>query len=251
MAALTGRALRPTDLSVVLLCGGLGTRMGESSRWVPKPMVEVGGHPLLWHVMQGYAAHGCRRFALCLGHLAPVIRAWWRDSPVPGWEVTLVDTGENSLTGERLRRVRSALPTTGPIFMTYGDGVAAVDLGALLGHHQSMGCLATVTALRARSRFGTLTCQGGRVIRFEEKPLLRERVSGGFFVLEPGAFDAIEPGEAFEVGALARLASAGQLAAFNHDGFWLSVDTPRDLAELNRLYSAGTSPWLASTLGTL
>ncbi len=233
---------------MVLLCGGLGTRMGDSSTRVPKPMVDVGGHPLLWHVMQGFAGQGCRRFVLCLGHLAPIIQDWWHAHPEPDWNVSLIDTGPESLTGECLRRVRSYLPPNGPVFMTYGDGVADVDLGALWGHHQRQGALATVTAMRARSRFGTLRCAEGRVTAFEEKPVLQDRVSGGFFVLEPGAFDAIAPGEAFEVGALGRLATAGQLAAHDHDGFWLSVDTPRDLAALNRLHESNDRPWLAGRL---
>lgn len=248
MASTPGPPGSPGDLHVVLLCGGLGTRMGDSTALVPKPMVDVGGHPLLWHVMQGYAAQGCRRFVLCLGHLAPTFQDWWAREPEPGWDVALVDTGPDSLTGERLRRVRGVLPSGGPVFMTYGDGVADVDLEALLAHHRSQNVLATVTAMRARSRFGTLSCRDGRVAAFQEKPLLRDRVSGGFFVLEPGAFDAIGPDEAFEVGALGRLAALGELAAHDHDGFWLSVDTPRDLAALNRLHESGERPWLAGTL---
>ncbi len=247
MAAPQDRVPSAADLPVVLLCGGLGTRMGPSSDLVPKPMVEVGGRPLLWHVMRGYAAHGCRRFVLCLGHLAPVIERWWAQDPEPSWRVDLVDTGPESLTGERLLRVREHLPR-GPVFLTYGDGVADVDLPALLAHHRATGALATVTAMRARSRFGVLRTEAGRVVAFEEKPVLRDRVSGGFFVLEPEAFDRIRPGEAFEVGALGRLADGGQLAAYEHDGFWLSVDNPRDLAALARLYQAGERPWLAGRI---
>ncbi len=211
-------------------------------------MVDVGGHPLLWHVMQGYAAFGCRRFVLCLGHLASVVREWWDQHPEPGWDVALVDTGPESLTGERLRRIRPHLDSDGPLFMTYGDGVADLDLQALWDHHSALGRLATVTAMRARSRFGTLTCDGGHVLRFQEKPLLRERVSGGFFVLESAALDAIQPGEAFEEGALGRLATAGQLAAYDHNGFWMSVDNPRDLAALNQLDASGDRPWLPGRL---
>ncbi len=248
MASPPARAWTPADLPVVLLCGGLGTRMGTRSTRVPKPMVDVGGRPLLWHVMQGYSAHGCRRFVLCLGHLAPAIEDWWLAGPEPSWQVTLIDTGQDSLTGERLRRVSDSLPTDRPVFMTYGDGVADVDLGALLAHHQAQGVHATVTAMRARSRFGTLRTSGGRVVAFEEKPLLRDRVSGGFFVLEPQALAHIRADEAFEVGALGRLAAAGQLAAYEHDGFWLSVDTPRDLAALNHRHQNGDRPWLAGRL---
>ncbi len=247
MTTCSGSDWRPDDLQVVLLCGGLGTRMGATSQLIPKPMVDVGGKPLLWHVMSGYAAQGCRRFVLCLGHLGEVIRAWWHAEAETGWEVVLADTGPHSLTGERLRRVRTHLADDRPFFMTYGDGVADIDLDGLLVHHAAQKCLATVTAMRARSRFGTLICEGGRVQRFEEKPLLRDRVSGGFFLLEHPALEFIRTGEAFEIGALGRLAQAGQLGAYPHDGFWLSVDTPRDLAELNELYQQDVRPWLPSS----
>lgn len=259
------------DHDVVILCGGFGTRMGSATIELPKPMVEVGGRPLLWHIMRRYSAYGARRFVLCLGYRGDVIRAYFANGhhlrgdltigpdgartqhdpdEARAWTVTLVETGYDTTTGGRLLAARRHLRTDRPALMTYGDGVADVDLSALLRRHQAMGGLATVTAMRPRSRFGVLELRedaeqtGGRVARFEEKPLLRERVSGGFFVLEPGAFDAMRADEPLEEGALTRLAEAGSLNAYLHDGFWLSVDTPRDLAELQRLHEQGVRPWL-------
>ncbi|MCB9759825.1 MAG: NTP transferase domain-containing protein [Alphaproteobacteria bacterium] len=253
-------------MQVVILCGGFGTRMGSATETLPKPMVEVGGRPLLWHIMKGYSAWGCRRFVLCLGYKGDVIRAWVmggrhisgdvtvgprgaRAQPsadeAADWQITLAETGVNTTTGGRLMAIRRHLEPGAPVFMTYGDGVADVDLGALFAHHRALGRHATVTAMRPRSRFGTLDiAEGGAVTRFREKPLLDQRVSGGFFVLESQAFDALRADEPFEDGALGRLADDGQLAAFVHDGFWGSVDTPRDLAGLNALWNQGERRWL-------
>ena len=232
------------DLPVVILCGGFGTRMGPVTDTIPKPMVEVGGRPLLWHVLATYARHGARRFVLCLGYKGEVIRRWAEARPEPDWELELVDTGHATSTAGRLLRVRERLGGASWC-MTYGDGVADVDLRALVERHRSSGRLATVTAMRPRSRFGVLDLDGPEVTRFREKPLLEQRVSGGYFVFEPGAFDWMREDEPLEEGALGRLAAAGELAAWPHDGFWLSVDTPRDLAELNRLYDDGERRWLA------
>lgn len=256
---------------VIILCGGFGTRMGSATLELPKPMIEVGGRPLLWHIMRHYSSFGCRRFILCLGHRGDVIRAYFAGGfhlggdltigpggaraqhdpdEAQGWSVVLAETGYDTTTGGRLLAVRRHLGAGETAFMTYGDGVADVDLAALLAQHRATGALATVTAMRPRSRFGVVTLEdgaegrGGKVSKFQEKPLLSERVSGGFFALEPGALDALREDEPLEEGALSRLAERGQLGAYLHDGFWMPVDTPRDLAELQRLYSRGVRPWL-------
>lgn len=245
--------------------------MGSATVELPKPMVEVGGRPLLWHIMQRYSAFGCRRFVLCLGFRGDVIRAYFsgghhlRSDVTIGpngaralhdhdealdWRVTLAETGYDTTTGGRLLAAQRHLDPDQPALMTYGDGVADVDLDALLRKHRALGALATVTAMRPRSRFGVLSlapdaeADGGQVRQFQEKPLLSERVSGGFFVLEPGAFEIMRSDEPLEEGALSRLAERGLLGAYLHDGFWMSVDTPRDLIELQRLYSQGVRPWL-------
>lgn len=224
-------------LEVVILCGGYGTRMGAVTGRVPKPMVRVGDQPLLKHVMEGFATQGCTRFILCVGHLGHIIREWAQGLP---WDVLCVDTGQDTLTGGRLLRVRDRL--SGPCFMTYGDGVADIDLQRLLDTHRDGGRLATVSAMRPRSRFGVVDIADGQVTRFREKPLMEQRVSGGYFVFEPGAFEVMDDG-ALEQGALGRLARQGQLTAYAHDGFWFSVDTPRDLAEINAMLDEGEAPW--------
>jgi glucose-1-phosphate cytidylyltransferase len=259
------------DLQVIILCGGLGTRMGAVTDAIPKPMVTVGGRPLLWHIMKGFSAWGCRRFVLCLGWRGDVIRSWFlhrrhlggdvtvgpggevrmaEEVEEAGWSVTLADTGWRTTTGGRLLGVRGLLDPDRPALMTYGDGVADVDLEGLLAHHRAAGRLATVTAMRARSRFGVLDLDGrGGVTAFREKPLLEQRVSGGFFVLEPAAFDWFDAAEPLEEGALSRLAEADQLTAWPHEGFWMSVDTPRDLASLEALWADGVRPWLTPGAG--
>ncbi len=231
----------------MILCGGYGTRMGTAGGRVPKPMLSVGDQPLLWHVMRCYADQGHRRFVLCTGYLGGVIDNWFAAHRPLDWEVRILDTGLDTSTGGRLLLARPALDEDRSFFFTYGDGVADVDLAALYAHHRSESRLATVTALRPTSRFGILDLSGGRVTRFREKPQLDDYVSGGFFVFEPGAFDYMNASEPLENGALGRLAEAGQLSAYRHEGFWLSVDTPRDLTEINRIHDHGGAPWLVAS----
>ncbi|MED5372092.1 MAG: sugar phosphate nucleotidyltransferase [Myxococcota bacterium] len=230
-------------MDVMILCGGYGTRMGAVTGRIPKPMVPVGGQPLLWHVMQIYARQGHTRFLLCVGHLGERIRDWARAHAPSDWEVVLVDTGADTPTGGRLLAASEHL--RGPRCMaTYGDGVADLDLSALLAFHTRQGTHATLSAMHPRSRFGVVELAGGKVQAFDEKPLLRQRVSGGFFVFEREAFAQMRGDEALELGALSRLAAQGQLSGYEHDGFWMSVDTPRDLQALNASWDQGERPWL-------
>jgi len=179
--------------------------------------------------------------------MGEVIDSWFAAQPQPDWEVRILDTGQDTTTGGRLLAAREALDGDRSFFFTYGDGVADVDLDALLAHHRREERLATVTALRPTSRFGILDLEAGRVTRFREKPQLDQFVSGGFFVFEPGALDHLDAEEPLEVGALGRLAAADELSAYRHTGFWLSVDTPRDLTEINRIHDEGGAPWLAGS----
>ncbi len=244
--------------------------MGPGSELRPKPMVEVGGRPLLWHIMSFYAGWGCHRFVLCLGHRGDVIRSWFQlgrhhdadlvvgpgetvrflprgghgGVPPERWSVTLVETGQDTPTAGRLVAAGPHIDRDRPWMMTYGDGVADVDLEGLLAHHRRMGVLATVTAMRPRSRFGILDIHDGRVTRFEEKAQLQEWVSGGFFVFEPEVLERLPADEPLEGRPLAEMARQGELAAWRHTGFWLSVDTPRDLAALQQLWREGVRPWL-------
>jgi len=254
-------------MKVVLLAGGLGSRLGEETQLRPKPMVEIGGHPILWHIMMIYSRHGLRDFIVCLGYKGYLIKEYFanyilhrsdltvdlgsgsisyaRNGGVPDWRVTLVDTGVETMTGGRLKRVGHLLPSDEPFCMTYGDGVADVDIAKLLEFHAAQGVEATVTAVRPPGRFGATVIEGGRVVRFEEKPAGDGGwINGGFFVLEPKVLDRIEGDETtLEFEPLAELAAEGQLAAFQHEGFWQPMDTPRDKAQLEAYWAGGNPPW--------
>jgi glucose-1-phosphate cytidylyltransferase len=252
-------------MRAAILAGGLGTRLQEETTVRPKPMVEVGGRPLLWHIMKSYAHFGFREFVLALGYKGEMIKDYFLnfrarasnltvsltdgsvtvgDGSNEDWVVELLDTGQDTMTGGRIRRV---LGHVGPetVMLTYGDGVADVDLRALLAFHRAHGRLATITAVRPPARFGGITLDGDTVARFEEKPQVGEGwINGGFFVLEPGVADYIAGDETvFEREPLERLARDRQLAAFRHNGFWQCMDTLRDVKLLEALWSGGAAPW--------
>lgn len=252
-------------MKTVLLAGGLGTRLAEESEAKPKPMVEVGGRPILWHIMRIYAAHGFKEFVIALGYRGDVIKRYFLDYyylrnnfsvdlrtnqvSVQGpdcedWIVHLRDTGLHTQTGGRLRRLADLL--RGETFMmTYGDGVCSIDVRALVDFHRRHGKLATVTAVRPPARFGGLVFDGDLVAEFSEKPQIGEGwINGGFFVLEPEVLDYIESDDMlFERAPLERLAAEGQLVAHRHEGFWQCMDTLRDVRLLNSLCDGGLPPW--------
>lgn len=254
-------------MKVVLLAGGLGTRLAEETSVRPKPMVEIGGFPILWHIMQIYSAHGFNDFVVCLGYKGYFIKEYFAnyamhnssievdirnrsvtylsDDSLPPWKVQLVDTGADTLTGGRLKRVRAYLPDDEPFLMTYGDGVSDIDLGALVAFHQDHGLDATLTAVRPSGRFGSTTIVDRRVERFEEKPAGDgAQINGGFFVLHPRVIDRIEGDNTiWEREPLEGLARDSQLAAFEHDGFWQPMDTLRDRQHLESLWETGDAPW--------
>ena len=232
-------------MKVAILAGGRGERMGAETRDRPKPMVEVGGRPLLWHVMRHYAHHGHRHFAIALGYRGDVVRRYFRDEPslTAGLRVDLVDTGPDTNTGGRLRRLAGHL-RDGTFFLTWGDGLADVDLDALLAFHRGHGRLATVTAVHPPPRFGSLALEGDRVTRFREKAETSEWINGAFFALEPGVLDYVEGDEvAWEAQPMTRLCAEGELMAYRHTGFWRCVDTPRERDALEELWKSGAAPW--------
>lgn len=253
-------------MKTVILAGGLGTRLAEESTLKPKPLIEVGEHPILWHIMNIYAFHGFREFVVALGYKGEMIKYYFlnyyrlrndltidlKDGQVEvhnalreDWRVHLVDTGLDTLTGGRLKRLQPRLDGA-TFMMTYGDGVANVDIPAALAFHKKMGRLATVTAVRPPARFGGLQFDGDLVSDFSEKPQTGEGwVNGGFFILEPGVFDYLDSDQtSFEREPLERLASEGQLAVYRHDGFWQCMDTLRDVRYLNELWAGGNPPWM-------
>ncbi len=253
-------------MKVVLLAGGLGSRLSEETQLRPKPMVEIGGHPILWHIMMHYSRYGFSDFIICLGYKGYFIKEYFanyvlhrsdvtvdlvsnridyiRPETLPPWKVTLVDTGAETMTGGRLRRVGHLLGDE-PFCMTYGDGVSDVDLEALVEFHRRSGREATLTAVRPPGRYGATVLEGERVTRFEEKPAGDGgRINGGFFVLNPSVVNRIE-GDAtlWEAEPLVGLAEDGQLGAFVHDGFWQPMDTLREKNQLEALWASGTPPW--------
>jgi len=252
-------------MKAVILAGGYGTRLEEAAGVKPKPMVEVGGLPILWHIMGLFARAGCKEFVIALGYRGNVIKEYFLnhfylnhdctirlDRPRPevgggqrlDWTVHLVDTGLETQTGGRLRRLKRWVQD-GPFFMTYGDGLADVSLTRLASFHRRHGKLATVTAVRPPARFGGLLLSGNRVRSFREKPQMGEGwINGGFFVLDPRVLDYAD-GDAcvFERDPLERLARQGNLMAYRHTGFWQCVDTPRDLRYLESLWGSGRAPW--------
>ena len=249
----------------VILAGGLGTRFAEETDLKPKPMIEIGGKPILWHIMKLYSAHGINDFIVCCGYRGYMIKEYFanyflhmsdvtfnlrthsmevHEQHAEPWRVTLVDTGEQTMTGGRLKRIRPYLNGDDFCF-TYGDGVGDVDIGALISFHKKQGKLATLTATQPPGRFGSLNLDNERILSFQEKPQGDGAwINGGFFVLSPKVIDYID-GDAtvWEREPMERLAREGQFSAYRHDGFWQPMDTLRDKLNLEQLWHSGQAPW--------
>lgn len=252
-------------MKVLLLAGGFGTRLSEYTDTIPKPMVTIGGRPILWHIMQTYAHYGHKDFYVALGYKAMVIKEYFlnyralnsdftvdlatgKTSPHQvdevDWRITLVDTGLDSMTGGRVKRM---LPYIGnePFMLTYGDGVADIDLDAVLAFHKQHGKMVTVTAVRPSARFGELKIQDGAVTSFQEKPQMAQGwINGGYFIIQPEFFDLIaDDATVLERDPLERAAQMGELMAYKHDGYWQCMDTKRDRDTLEALWQSGDAPW--------
>jgi glucose-1-phosphate cytidylyltransferase len=252
-------------VKVAILAGGAGTRLAEETEIRPKPMVEIGGMPVMWHIMMHYHHYGYREFAIALGYKGEYIKRWFadyctlsgsmtlhvptasmkrHDSSAPGWSVDLVETGQATLTGGRIKRL---LPwMNGERFMlTWGDGLSDVDLNKLLAFHKAHGKIATMTAVRPPARYGHIEFDGNRVVEFTEKPQTAEGwINGAFFVLEPGVKDYLDGDDVMcEHTPLKRLAADGQLMAYRHDDFWQCMDTLREKHVLQRILDSGQAPW--------
>lgn len=228
---------------VLILCGGRGTRLQTGSRSLPKPLVEIGGMPVVWHVIQIYAAQGFSQFELLTGHRAGEIEAFVQSIEWPnGVNVTCIETGEDTPTGGRVRRAVD-LGEGGTICVTYADGVADLDLNSLLGFHSGQGAAATVTVVRPELPFGVARMDGDRIVGFAEKPQSHEWINGGFMVLNEEAQAEIGESDVLERGPFERLAARGELAGFRHEGFWFCMDTYKDQIVLNDLWEDGRAPW--------
>jgi len=227
-------------IPVAILCGGKGTRMRGGEETVPKPLVEIGGKPILWHVMSIYAAHGLTRFVLLCGNGAGQIEAFAES--LTDWDVTCLDTGVDTPTGGRVARAAPLLES-GTFCVTYADGVADIDLNALLDFHTAQGAAATMTVVRPENPWGVAQIDGDRIRGFEEKPPLDCWVNGGFLVMEPRGLSFIGLEDVLEREPLEGLAAAGELAAFRHAGFWDCMDTYKDTLLLNELWAQGRAPW--------
>lgn len=255
-------------MQVVILCGGLGTRLREETEFRPKPMVEIGGKPILWHIMKIYAHYGFNDFILCLGYKGEMIKEYFYNYEVlnndftielgdsknieihnnhteTGWRITLADTGDTALKGARLKRVEKYID--GDLFMmTYGDGIANININDLLAFHKNHGSLATLTGINPASRFGELKIDGDSVESFSEKPENGDGfINGGFFVLNRAVFDYLSGDDScdFEIGAMEEIARQSELMVYKHRGFWACMDTLRDMEYLNKLWVEGKAEW--------
>ena len=255
-------------MKVVILCGGLGTRLREETEFRPKPMVEIGGKPILWHIMKIYAYYGFKKFILCLGYKGEMVKEYFYNYEVlnndftielgdkknvkihsnhteNGWQITLADTGDKALKGGRLKRVEKYVDDS--VFLTtYGDGVANVDIKSLLAFHKNHGRLATVTGINPASRFGELKIKGDQVESFSEKPKNGSGlVNGGFFAFDKRIFDYLSTDDScdLEIGPLEKIAAEGQLMVYKHRGFWACMDTIRDMEYLNKLWNENKAFW--------
>jgi glucose-1-phosphate cytidylyltransferase len=253
-------------LKAVILAGGLGTRISEESAYRPKPMIEIGGKPILWHIMKTYSSHGVNEFIICCGYKGYVIKEYFANyflhmsdvtfdmqnnqmevhqQKAEPWRVTLVDTGDATMTGGRLKRVAQYLKADDSFCFTYGDGVSDLNIRSLIDFHQAHGKLATITAVQPPGRYGALTQEGNKVTGFVEKPRGDGGlINGGFFVLSPKVIDLIRGDEtSWENEPLSSLAQLGEMMAFRHDGFWQPMDTLREKNYLEDLWLQGKAPW--------
>ncbi|MDL1873409.1 glucose-1-phosphate cytidylyltransferase [Deltaproteobacteria bacterium PRO3] len=252
-------------MKAVILAGGRGSRLGEETKLRPKPMVEIGGMPILWHIMKIFDHFGFREFIICHGLQGYVIKEFFGNyslhisdgvfrlgsgsyrpaqPPSEAWKVQVLDTGIDTMTGGRLKRIQRFLED-GDFCMTYGDGLANIDITKLIKFHKDQGTLATVTAVRPPARFGALSLNGDKVAAFEEHSVGESGwINGGFFILSPRVLDYIDGDDiSWEVDPMARLVREGQLSAYRHEGFWMPMDTPRDKAKLESLWASGRAPW--------
>ena len=230
-------------MKVILLAGGFGTRLSEHTDTIPKPMVKIGDKPILWHIMNFYAQYNHKNFYVTLGYKGEIVKEYFSDT-FKDWKINLIDTGQKTMTGGRVKRIQKFIGNE-TCLLTYGDGLANINLNSLIDFHKKHGKLITVSAVRPPARFGAIKLDGNRVTKFKEKSVMDEGwINGGFFVIEPGFFDFIDGDDTYlEREPLERAVRENELFAYKHDGFWQCMDTKRDRDNLEEIYSKG-APWL-------
>src|SRR3989454_6005510 len=245
----------PSSIPVVILCGGKGTRLGDLAKSMPKPLVPIGGMPILWHIMKGYAHQGFKSFVLCLGYKGEMIEEFFTKGTLGGeraatqapreadWEIAFADTGLETGTSGRVLKIKPHVAENERFFLTYGDGVSNVALGSLLEFHERIGKLGTVTAVRPETSFGIIQEEAGVATAFAEKPRLNVLINGGFFVLEKKCFDYLDADGPLEERPLRRLTPERELAVYRHEGVWPCMDNPKELERLNVMWNQRERPW--------
>ena len=254
-------------MKAIILCGGLGTRLREETEFKPKPMVQIGNMPILWHIMKTYSHYGVKDFVLCLGYKGEMIKRFFLDQELASkdftmnlksgkkkieagadledWNITFADTGPATMTGGRIKRIQKYVPDD-EFFLTYGDGLADVNMNTLLAHHRKIGKIGTLTGVNLPSRFGMIKAGTDNIVtQFVEKPMLEDHVNGAYYVFKKDIFDYVTAEEScvFETKPLTKLAENRQLALYPHMGFWYAMDTYRDFTELNKIWDSGKAPW--------
>ncbi|MBI3052410.1 NTP transferase domain-containing protein [Candidatus Woesearchaeota archaeon] len=229
-------------MKTVILCGGEGTRLREYTESIPKPLVEVGGKPILWHIMKAYAHYGFDDFVLCLGYKGEKIREYFEKNNSEGWKITYADTGEKASKAERLMQIERHIDSK-LFFTAYGDDVSDIDINGLLEFHEENGKTVTLTAVNPESQFGVLSLHGDLVAGFIEKPKLDTWINGGFFVMDRKIFSHLQKGKELEDDTLKELAAKGEVAAYRHNGFWKCMNVFKDVVELNQLWEKGNAAW--------
>ena len=230
-------------MKTILLAGGFGTRLSEYTDIIPKPMIEIGGKPILWHIMNLYAQYNYKKFLVALGYKGEIIKKYFSENPTD-WDINLVDTGQKTMTGGRVKRFKKLIGNE-TCMLTYGDGLSNINLNSLLRFHKGHGKMVTVSAVRPPARFGAIKLKGDQVTMFKEKSYLDEGwINGGFFVFEPSFFDLIDDDDTYlEREPLERAAEKGELFAFRHEGFWKCMDTLRDKVDLNKIWKKNKNKW--------
>ena len=228
-------------MKVVILCGGKGTRLRELTKEMPKPLIEVGGRPILWHIMKLYAHYGFKDFVLCLGYKGNMIKKYFQNNPEEGWNIQMIDTGKDTKKAERLMKIKDFVGNE--FFLAYGDDISNININELADFHKKHGKIATITTVKPENPFGVIEFDSIYIKKFKEKPIMNEWINGGFMILNKKIFEYIAEGNELEEEVFKKLVEKNELCAFKHEGFWKGMNTFKDTQELNNLWENGNAKW--------